>query len=218
MGFDEYRPARKEESAPRRSPPAADVKPAEFKDRVLPFAGGSLFTGVACVFLWLNFIHPMFVSQEARSWPTAQATIERSEVKTYQETHTRYGFEVGYHYDFNGKEYHSPPQRVMGGGSSIEAQRLATKYPVGGTVTVYVNPAQPEYVFIDWDAERSVLSWFPLIFVGIGGWTMFRAATAVYIVKGITARGGYSLQFCDSIEEVRKIQERTLEFRERTLE
>lgn len=127
--------------------------------------------------------------------------MDKSQVRTYRHMGTTYGFDVDYHYDFNGQRCHSTHYSSYDQKSSYSnCQLLTERYPIGSTVTAYVNPAAPNYALINRedvfeDMNQQLFMLFVVILVV--GYQTLRGATAVDIYNG---------KCCNSIEEVRKAQ------------
>lgn len=99
------------------------------------------------------FIHKrnqqsMAYRQATQSWQNTTGTVLMSSVQSRQSgrSHSTYPVVV-YQYDVNGKTYQSQTikageqylnVRVMG-----QAQATVARYPIGATVTVYYDPANP---------------------------------------------------------------------------
>lgn len=86
--------------------------------------------------------------QAAQSWPSTTGTILISTLQSRRSgrSHSTYPV-VGYQYTVNGQTYTS--QAIKAGDQfmnvrvSGQAQTTVARYPVGSTVTVYYNPANP---------------------------------------------------------------------------
>jgi hypothetical protein len=86
--------------------------------------------------------------QSAQTWPSTSGTVLMSSVQTKRTGRSRSTYPVVvYQYSVNGQNYQS--QRIKAGEQFMsirvagEAQATAARYPVGSTVTVYYNPANP---------------------------------------------------------------------------
>jgi hypothetical protein len=91
------------------------------------------------------------ILQNARasaSWPTAQGRITRMEVthSTDSEGGDSYRPEVAYEYLVNDRSYESYTIKFGENsyGNRREAEEIAARYPVGQSVPVYYDPADPE--------------------------------------------------------------------------
>jgi hypothetical protein len=100
------------------------------------------------IFLYRRNQQSTAARQAAKSWSSTIGTILMSTVQTRRtgRSHSTYPVVV-YQYEVNGKSYQSQTikageqffnVRVMG-----QAQTTAARYPVGASVMVYYNPANP---------------------------------------------------------------------------
>jgi hypothetical protein len=86
--------------------------------------------------------------QIAQSWPNTSGTVLMSSVQTRQSgrSHSIYPVVV-YQYNVDGKTYQS--QTIKAGEQYFnvritgQAQATVNRYPIGATVSVYYNPANP---------------------------------------------------------------------------
>jgi hypothetical protein len=86
--------------------------------------------------------------QAAKTWPSTSGTVLMSTVQSKRTGRSRSIYPVVvYQYMVNGQNYQS--QRIKAGEQFLsirvtgEAQATAARYPVGASVTVYYNPANP---------------------------------------------------------------------------
>lgn len=112
--------------------------------------------GVAMLCLWcygaLN-IYPVLAS---RQWPSVTGKIIRSAVErspgTYRTSAPSKTAVIAYRYRTDGKVYSS--DRVLWGNTTYhfgfnEPEQLKRRYPVGKTVSVYYNPADPAQAVLE---------------------------------------------------------------------
>lgn len=106
-----------------------------------------LFGGVG-YFLYKCNQQSTATRQLAQSWPSTSGTVLMSSVqsKTSGRSHSTYPVVV-YQYEVNGKSYQS--QNIKAGEQYMsvrvigQAQETVARYPIGASVTVYYNPANP---------------------------------------------------------------------------
>jgi len=127
------------------------------------FVAGTLFTVLVLRGAWRD--------AQVRSWPAVPCTITRSEVAIRDGSESPYVWQGGYAYVYGGHQYvgHDYQRGYGGSGNYADAERLARKYPVGGSSVCLVNPADPAQSVLEakspWVAR---LGLFSLIFVAIG--------------------------------------------------
>lgn len=70
---------------------------------------------------------------------------------------------VEYEYSYRGKAYSSSKRRAgnYASGASEEAEAILSRYPVGGRVTVFVDPEDPDNSVLEFGATP--LSWICII-------------------------------------------------------
>lgn len=86
--------------------------------------------------------------QIAQSWPSTSGTVLMSSVQSQMSSRSHSSYPViVYQYDVNGKTYQS--QTIKAGEQFLnvrvagQAQATVARYPIGASVTVYYNPANP---------------------------------------------------------------------------
>ncbi|MBI5966061.1 MAG: DUF3592 domain-containing protein [Chloroflexi bacterium] len=128
------------------------------------FAGLGIFGGIVSVictvtipvlilggigyFMYKRNQQSMAYRQSAQSWASTTGTVLMSSVqsRTSGRSHSTYPVVV-YQYTVSGKTYQS--QTIKAGEQFInvrvmgQAQETVGRYPIGSTVTVYYNPANP---------------------------------------------------------------------------
>ncbi len=105
--------------------------------------------GVTVFFGW-----PMYQrAQASLSWPTADGTVVSSELATRTvKLKKKYCPVVSYTYTVNGTERTSKNIWAMTGDYSSDReqqQAVLDNYPVGATVKVYYDPAQPDVAVLE---------------------------------------------------------------------
>lgn len=115
--------------------------------------GGILFLVVGLALATWGFTQ-VRSAKASKSWPTVDARVTHSEVDRHREFHTgntsrrretKYTADIRYTYEYEGIS-HTGKRVSFGGsrkGSSGMAHQIVRRYPVGKTVSVYVNPAKP---------------------------------------------------------------------------
>jgi hypothetical protein len=127
------------------------------------FAMGSIFA----VMLTAEFGRALY----QRTWRSAPCKIVTSEVQDRRDNDKPYAFAVGYTYEYDGRTYSGSvyERHYRASAKYSEAQELARKYPLGATMTCYVNPKHPDDAVLKRDSLA--LGFFilvPLVFTAIG--------------------------------------------------
>ena len=144
-----------------------------------PSVAGRIFMSLFfAVFLGMGLFFVYMISQDfrealaTRSWTPTQAVVTLSE--TSPGSNGDHEFHIRYSYPFNGTTYVSnsydkPAKDGTTSDDFADLQKLAMQYPVDATLTVYVNPANPQQSVV---VRRSLWSGFamlfPMVFVLIG--------------------------------------------------
>jgi hypothetical protein len=113
--------------------------------------------GGAVLVVGLRELHSI---REASRWPSTEGTVESSEVKseireTREDNRTRrrreYFAEVVYQFEVDGRSYRGQRLRFASvvSDSPAAAERDVAAHPVGSSVRVYYDPAQPEESVLD---------------------------------------------------------------------
>lgn len=186
---DEATPAVREETAKPKIDVDALLEEKRKKDaRLVPQIGGIFFIiggGLFCVGWWVRR-----KAAEAQTWPTAIATVTRSEVTTHRSkksgSNTRtvtYEPAVSYRYEVDGNTHSSGRMGFFSQNSRYvsraKAEQILARYPVGAEVTIYYNPAKPEEAVIDNSPKGSGLFIAVGAFFGLVGLTMLVWSAAV---------------------------------------
>jgi len=122
-------------------------------------------------------------ARQALQWPTTQGVITRSEIKIHADSEgTSYTPVIEYAYTVQGRDYCS--NSLWAGPRLSASQNFAAKitarYPLGQTVTVTYNPAQPASAVLE-----PGISKFAFIYVGGGGFFILAAVVLLLLsLKG----------------------------------
>lgn len=140
-------------------------------------------------------VHFIVHSSAARSWPSVDGQIVNVAIRTYSSINDRrsqsgrersYFPQVTYQWmvgdrSFDGKRY-SLGQEHPGYAERSEARDAAKRFPVGGDVKVYYDPADPASAVLDRSLQPGVFVPLPLgllmLAVGVAGWLGLRRQQA----------------------------------------
>ena len=120
----------------------------------------------------------------AHQWPQSSGLITAS--RTVREPTGRGGEQVTpfieYSFDYQGQSFKSSHWRLgnYSVGNSASAEVITSRYPVGASVTVFVNPQQPLKSVLE--HGPSSLFWVPFGF-GIFFLALFILASFIFIMK-----------------------------------
>jgi hypothetical protein len=118
--------------------------------------------------------------QAARDWPQASGVIVTSTTLRQYAGHGTYEVSPVIEYEFthDGRSFRSSHWRPLNFsvGNSISAQAVTSRYPVGQSVTVFVNPRNPMRSVLE--CQPSWLCWVPF---GFGILFVALSALALYI-------------------------------------
>ena len=100
-----------------------------------------------------------------QSWPTAEGRITFSEIyESRDEDGTSYGLNIGYNYAVEDRPYTGTRISLTDYSSSRNyAEGLAEEYPVGKTVQVHYDPADPTKSVLETGAN-----WVQYLLMGMG--------------------------------------------------
>jgi hypothetical protein len=145
---------------------------------LVPGIAGAALLGVA--------LYQYLRGERAKSWPTAQGTVTRSGVRqgtskdSDGDSSVVHYPDVEYTYSAAGQEMSS--ERIgVGPGHSMSqgaAERIAARYPLGARVTVFYDPAKPDYGVLEAGARPMVVLAF-----GVGG--LFATGLAIFFFTGM---------------------------------
>jgi len=120
----------------------------------------------------------------SRSWPKASGLIVTSTIK--REPGPKGGEQITpvieYEFQYQGRSFRTSHWRLgnFTVGNSYSADPVVARYPVGASVTVFVNPRHPEKSVLE--TIPSALSWVPF------GFGVFFLFLSVFVILAITKR------------------------------
>lgn len=121
--------------------------------------------------------------QVARDWPQASGVIVASTTLRQYAGRGRSAVTpiIEYEFTHDGRSFRSSHWRLFNFsvGNSISAGAVRSRYPVGHSVTVYVNPRNPMKSVLE--RQPSWLSWVPFGFA-----ILFAALSALALIKFLT--------------------------------
>lgn len=110
------------------------------------------------------------------SWAKVSALVQKSEIVSRQGSEAlreEFQLQQEYSFHFKGGDYSSDRFSLRGARWSHDRKKVEAqqeRYPVGSTITAYVNPSSPEVSVLKKDTKAPLYSiWFPGIFVLGGG-------------------------------------------------
>lgn len=88
---------------------------------------------------------------KSRTWPTAEGTVQDARLQTHQsrdeegDVTTTYEALIQYRYSVSGQEYHGSRRTFsdVRTSSRSRTEKVLERYPPGGSVRVYYDPADP---------------------------------------------------------------------------
>lgn len=112
--------------------------------------------------------------EASRHWPSVTGQILKSRiVRSFNSMRLH---EIDYAYRAGGRDLRSSRIGFAWSGSAISEAEVATRYPVGGEVTVWYDPANPEYAVVERSgnpAQLRLFSWAMLAMaVLVAGFTL----------------------------------------------
>jgi len=115
------------------------------------------------VYLIVMSVRSRRKAQASRSWPSTtgrvlSADIVRYESRDEDRTHYTYHLAVQYEYEVNGQRYVGDRVNIGPVRRNINprrSQEILARYPVGGNVTVYYNPANPQEAALEREAAHT---------------------------------------------------------------
>lgn len=126
---------------------------------------GSIFIAIT--------LSSMQAAEEAAVWPTTEGIVMDSYIATHpgSEGQTSYSPELVYQYQVDGVSYNGDRLFVTSHSSDYGwAQSYLDRYPVGSTITVHYNPANPLEAVIETQANQVdyILLIVGVVFAAIG--------------------------------------------------
>lgn len=118
--------------------------------------------------------------RESRSWPTTQGTILRTEITSWQGAQdTMYEPLVRYTYEVGGQSYESERVRFGKFWETEEGARaILDRYPLGGSVEVHYNPADPSAATLEAKAAGTIqlfsVCFGALVLLGLAAFMFYR--------------------------------------------
>lgn len=147
------------------------------------FALGLVLALVGALFVWL-LGRSYLRAREMHQWPEVPCTILSSEIEARvhdPQSPTEYRHLVSFGYEWQGEARSSDRFSLRGSAWSSKrglVERRATEFPVGGSSTCRVNPADPAFAVLKLDSLAPGYSiWFPGLFVIGGVGIAFRSIT-----------------------------------------
>lgn len=131
-----------------------------------------LVGGLGLVFVILNavFLGILYFTQRKEKaiaqWPSTIGTVKISTIEHRSSGDGGANYPVvHYSYHAGGQPYES--DRIAPGGEvgGVGAAKVAAKYPVGATVTVFYNPQKPSDAFLEKKARGQIMLWIVLLIV-----------------------------------------------------
>ncbi len=144
--------------------------------RLFITAMGLFFVVIGLAFTWLLWSSYQR-AEETRHWQPTLATITQSLLLSERATPNspvKHKPSVHYRYDFAGQSHTGERITRADGWLSdrANAEAKSEKYPLGQSVTCYVNPSEPKTAVLEHTNRGGLYSiWFPLLFV-VGGFGM----------------------------------------------
>lgn len=139
---------------------------------------GSIFAIPALLIFVLSILPALFSAFQMQSWEAIQGNLLSSDIEYHNNDQTTtYQAVAEYSYHYRGEQYRNSRVSVHSGSDNIGdyqkkmANKLSRIQATGGTVTVYVNPADPNDAVLDRHVRWELIGMklvFVLIFSMIG--------------------------------------------------
>lgn len=149
------------------------AQPSAIAGRIWKAGMGLFLVAIGSGFAW--YLWASYQKAKAmHAWIETPATVVLSEVQDWKSTeYTIVEFKpvVRYRYEFEGEIYESDQFKIADGptGDPEKANQRIEPYPVGSTVTAYVNPDEPTTAVLKRNTRAGLYTiWFPLLFVAGG--------------------------------------------------
>jgi hypothetical protein len=156
-----------------------------------------VFAGIGA-FLIYRSLQNRKRAEASQGWPSTLGVVAESRVTrststdSEGDTSVSYSPHVEYTYQVGGKEYRGKDITFgfkQGYGSPAKAEEVTARYPEGGSVTVYYDPANPQKAVLERRAGGFGASLaIGIIFLAIG--LCLACPGAVFLLAGMTSGGG----------------------------
>ncbi len=197
------------------------IHPATFLERLYPFLCGLFFLGPAIIMTLIagGLIFMSFTEQSSlRNWVTVPAIVEQSQV--IQQSSGNGEVSIVYNYEFHGQKFHAECYEQFNCHELMDvtkAEDVINQYPIGGTITVHVDPQRPDHAFMTATMNSIFLTCISILFFMTGllftGYCLsllWRSVTAVCIIrKGdkLSNHANTRFFFYNSLEAAQKASE-----------
>jgi len=141
-----------------------------------PVLFGLVFAGFGAAAFFLATVHPLLQRWRAADWTPTRCTVLDSRVDTGRDSEGDevHHAKVRYRYRVGGSTYKSGRIQLSSGlgetSSRARAEEIRDRYPVGGEVSCFYDPAHPEDAVLERTTSNLLFGLFPLAFflLGIG--------------------------------------------------
>ncbi len=140
-----------------------------------PVLFGLVFAGFGGVAFWLATVHPLLERWRAADWTPARCTVLDSRVVSGRDSEGDevHRAKVRYRYRVGGRTYKGTRIQLSAWGetsSRARAEEVRDRYPAGGEVSCFYDPARPENAVLERTTSNVLFGLFPLAFflLGIG--------------------------------------------------
>ena len=123
-----------------------------------------------CTYLWMSYQKARIVDH----WIERPAKVIVSTIDDSgrtQHNDVKYRLEVHYRYEFEGKSYLSSRIKLLPIASRApgKIKKRQRRYPIGASVTCYVNPGKPSVAILQRPTKAALYSiWFPALLILFG--------------------------------------------------
>jgi len=146
--------------------------------RVAMLVFGSIFFLAGSFFMWMVVVDPVLKWNDARLWPSTEATILTSKIVEHHDSEgSSFQAQFSYRYEVNGQTYENDEYSFFKvSGSRKGAVKQQQKHPVGSKTVCYYEPQNPGN-----SVMKRTLGWemlfglLPLVFMLVGGGIMYAA-------------------------------------------
>lgn len=194
------------------------IHPTTFRERLFPFLCGLILLAPASILTFVAGgigIESLTEQWRLKNWSMTSAIVEGTQ--SIRQTSGKYKVSIRYRYTFHGNEFHSQRYEPFNSNKlfdSTKAEDFVLRYPIGSTITAYVDPAKPRHAFVKASKSSGLLACLGIVFFLTGlyltGHTiyfMWRSVTAFCIVRVSRSFGsgtGIRFYFYDSLEAATK--------------